>query len=307
MPLLNDNPFARDDSLEIASVLGSNQGKVYDNDFEILSTMRYMPPPKGESLSEGSFYLLKLHHQRIQYTLKFFQFGMNISYDYLFDELKSAVKDLDRTSDYKLRVLIHRTRQLKIEAYEIPKKADLIGVVSTPPPKSEHFRIFMDKEPTFAGAFTSFKTTQRDHYTAARNRSLHPELQREDGKSQEVLLWNERDQITEGSITNIAVLRGGYWVTPRLESGALCGVMRAHLLQEGLITEGIVPRDAMSEGDLILLFNAVQGCNLGVLEFADYVPPTPRIPSESVIESEALPDQSEGEEGEYDKEDEEDE
>jgi len=88
--------------------------------------------------------------------------------------------------------------------------------------------------------------------------------------SEEVLLHNERDIITEGSISNIAIYRSRRWLTPRLDTGCLPGVMRRWLIEQGRIYEGqesVFQLDSIRAGDWVLLFNGVQGCRLGRIRF----------------------------------------
>jgi branched-subunit amino acid aminotransferase/4-amino-4-deoxychorismate lyase len=68
------------------------------------------------------------------------------------------------------------------------------------------------------------KTTRREIYEEARSGC---------DEETEVLLVNERGEITETTITNVAVLRGGKWLTPAVSCGLLPGVKRAELLANG--------------------------------------------------------------------------
>ncbi len=83
------------------------------------------------------------------------------------------------------------------------------------------------------------KTSRRQLYTHARSEYLVTQ-------ADEVILANERDEICEGTITNIfADFGDGMLATPRLDCGLLPGVLRAELLDEGRAQEAIY-----SYGDL---------------------------------------------------------
>lgn len=70
------------------------------------------------------------------------------------------------------------------------------------------------------------KTTRREPYEAAR-----AEFSKEE--ADEVILLNERDEVCEGTITNIfAESADGMLLTPPLTSGLLPGVLRAELIRE---------------------------------------------------------------------------
>lgn len=83
--------------------------------------------------------------------------------------------------------------------------------------------------------------------------------------SRETILVNVRGQVTEAARASIALVTedGQPPVTPRLACGLLPGVMRAHLLANGLIREGVITLDdlarAAATGRPLLVFNAVRG------------------------------------------------
>ncbi|CAN6667114.1 hypothetical protein TRVA0_039S00342 [Trichomonascus vanleenenianus] len=246
--------------------------EAYDDksEFFVLSTIRYDPPPgaavdllRTEAIPESSFFLLQSHWERLNYEVDFFGWDVTVPYDHLLSELRETIKHVDRTKSYKLRVLVSAQQEMKIEASEVDHREDLFsgirGDLAVPPPKNEFYRVFVDTEFIAVGPFTSFKTTKRDHYSAARNRSLRPEKQALDGRPQEVLLYNSRNEITEGTITNVAFLRNGLWITPPLTTGCLCGVVRDHLLSTGTIQEGVIMKESVQPGDPVLVFNGIIG------------------------------------------------
>lgn len=70
------------------------------------------------------------------------------------------------------------------------------------------------------------KTSRREPYEAAR-----AEFSKED--ADEVILLNERDEVCEGTFTNLfAEAEDGMLLTPPLTSGLLPGVLRAELIRE---------------------------------------------------------------------------
>ena len=52
-------------------------------------------------------------------------------------------------------------------------------------------------------------------------------------------------------------------MTPSLQAGCLPGVARRLLLEEGRIEEGEIFITDLKVGDILLLFNAVEGARLG--------------------------------------------
>jgi branched-subunit amino acid aminotransferase/4-amino-4-deoxychorismate lyase len=67
----------------------------------------------------------------------------------------------------------------------------------------------------------------------------------------------------ETSIRNIAFWRKGRWVTPSLQAGCLPGVARRLLIEEGKIIGGEILITDVKVGEILLLFNAVEGARLG--------------------------------------------
>jgi 4-amino-4-deoxychorismate lyase len=123
--------------------------------------------------------------------------------------------------------------------------------------------LFLDTVATPSSLFTSTKTTYRSHYAAARARLCLPDV----GGFADVLLWNTKGMLTETSVRNLALFRHGRWVTPHHSTGCLQGVTRRWLLERGLIAldeQGRLHKNAVQEGELVLLFNAIEGCRIAV-------------------------------------------
>lgn len=95
------------------------------------------------------------------------------------------------------------------------------------------------------------KTTARAQYDAALA-SLPA-----DGSVFDVVFLNRRGEVAEGARSNVFVERDGVLLTPPLASGALPGVLRAHLLASGRAREAVLTRDDLAEG--FLLGNALRG------------------------------------------------
>lgn len=258
------NPFKYAESSELSKYIST---EVLPNvEFEILSTIRFdmtlAPPPNAsQEIPEECFFLVRLHHKRMEYTLQFFRWQIEIPFDHLLSELRAAVSGLDLTQAYKLRVLINKEGQLIVETSGVPPRLNLFsGLTINPGPE---YVVFLDSDSIMVSPFTSFKTTYRAVYNASRNRTLQtgphaPPLQ-------EVLLYNPRNELTEGSITNIAVYRDGGWKTPPLGVGCLCGVVRHYLLSKKVIQEKTISRRSLVDGECILLFNGIIGVCRGTL------------------------------------------
>jgi 4-amino-4-deoxychorismate lyase len=135
--------------------------------------------------------------------------------------------------------------------------------------------IVLDSQPTSASIFTSTKTTHRSQYDNARSRAGVSKIGMISAAHQpaDVLMYNDRDEIMETSIRNIALWRSGQWITPLKSTGCLPGVVRRHLLERGAIrepsAEDFTPKKAeVKDGEWLLLFNAVEGCRIGRLHLS---------------------------------------
>jgi para-aminobenzoate synthetase/4-amino-4-deoxychorismate lyase len=120
-------------------------------------------------------------------------------------------------------------------------------VVCTPfPSDPEVLRVAIDAVPQDPrDVFLFHKTSRRQRYEDAKRR--HPD-------ADDVLLINDRGQVTESTIANLAVRIDGRWITPPIDAGLLPGIGRAVALEAGELTEDVVTiEDARSAEELVLI------------------------------------------------------
>ena len=118
-------------------------------------------------------------------------------------------------------------------------------------------RVAVSADPVTSSDVLLFhKTTQREPYDRrARAR----------GDVDDVILVNERGEVTESTIANVAVRIDGVWVTPPLDSGCLPGVYRAWLLEEGAVVERVVAVGDVPQAEGLALISSVRGWRRAVL------------------------------------------
>lgn len=76
----------------------------------------------------------------------------------------------------------------------------------------------------------------------------------------ELLFLNQRDELCEGTITNLFVARAdGQMVTPPLACGVLPGVLRQHLLEAGQCTEAALTQADLQAAQAIHMGNSLRG------------------------------------------------
>ena len=97
--------------------------------------------------------------------------------------------------------------------------------------------------------FLQHKTTQRAVYNKFRG-------DRPD--ADDVILWNERNELTETCIGNVCLRFGDSWVTPDLSSGLLPGTHRQFLIDEGSLKPKVLPLQALYDADEIAFINSVR-------------------------------------------------
>lgn len=73
-----------------------------------------------------------------------------------------------------------------------------------------------------------------------------------------MLLFNEKDEITEFTFGNVVVEKDGQWYTPPVTCGLLAGTYREWLLSENKVKEKIIYREDLLEYDAIYFINSVR-------------------------------------------------
>lgn len=122
------------------------------------------------------------------------------------------------------------------------------------PPNPEIFRFVLAPERLESQSpWLAHKTTNRAFYDEPRQRA-HAAF-----GVDEVVFRNERDELTEGSITNLFIERDGKLLTPPLASGLLPGTLRAELVATGKAEEAILTPADLESAEKIWLGNSVRG------------------------------------------------
>jgi para-aminobenzoate synthetase/4-amino-4-deoxychorismate lyase len=126
-----------------------------------------------------------------------------------------------------------------------------------PPSPEGPVRVALDDEPVDPSDLWLFhKTTRRVPYE--RRRERRPDVD-------DVLLVNDRGEVTESTIANLAVRVDGRWFTPPIEAGLLPGTYRAVLLREGRLAERTVTLQDLRSASELALVSSVRGWRPAVL------------------------------------------
>ena len=193
--------------------------------FSLFETMLWTP--------EEGFFLKEKHEARLLDSATYFGFPIS----------EALIRDtLDRfaPSDWeprRVRLILHRQGNLDIQSTTIA-------------PEGKTLHAHLAKYPVqTSDVFLYHKTTRRDVYVQAR--SAFPNYD-------DVLLYNERDELTEYTIGNLVVELDRQLFTPPEECGLLPGTFRTHLVETGQVLERIIPVGQLKDCTKIFRVNSVR-------------------------------------------------
>jgi para-aminobenzoate synthetase/4-amino-4-deoxychorismate lyase len=200
-------------------------------DFQLIETM----------LWNGEFRLFSMHLDRLEGSASYFGFAFDraaITSRLMAEASQFAAGDL-----YRVRMLLDEAGGVTISQSEHIAHAN-----------SQTGSIRIDSERTLStDVFLRHKTTHRELYESEYAKC------RADGFD-EVIFLNERDEVTEGAISNIFIRRAGELLTPPLRSGVLPGVFRRHILETDVTArESILTFHDLESADAIYICNSLRG------------------------------------------------
>jgi para-aminobenzoate synthetase / 4-amino-4-deoxychorismate lyase len=209
----------------------SRCGAILKDQFLLIETM----------LWDGSYPLLELHLDRLMDSAEYFGFPCERAD--VEKELQTYAQTFADRAARKVRLLLDEDGALKITS-EVIEPVD--------PNCSVRVCLATDRTNS-ADRWLYHKTTQRALYAQAHTQASEKGFD-------EVVFLNERDEVTEGAISNIFIEKDGRMFTPPLHCGALPGVYRRHLLQtQPKIEERVLMLEDVRGADAIYVSNAVRG------------------------------------------------
>lgn len=195
--------------------------------FQLLETMK---------LEGGIFPLMERHMDRLTKTASYFGYKIDIG---LIREGLYNLANENPSGQYRVRLLVNEDGSYETQISEISEKQENMEAVLA--------KELIDS----ANPFLYHKTTHRAVYKAHESSEV--------SQPTSVLLWNERQELTEFIIGNVVVELEGKLFTPPVKSGLLAGTFRAELLETGVIEERVLYKDDLSTVQNIWLINAVRG------------------------------------------------
>lgn len=190
-------------------------------------------------LWERDFYLLGLHLDRLEASAKFFNFGFDRAA--VLSRLRELSNAFQNDRRYRVRLLLQENGDTTLASSDF-RRESFTGRIRLSPEHTSSTDVFF-----------RHKTTRRDLY----DRELA--AARTDG-CDEVLFTNERNEVTEGAVSNLFIERSGKLLTPPLACGVLPGVFRRHLLETHVnAEEQVITLDDLKTADAVYLCNSVRG------------------------------------------------
>ncbi|MEJ2472201.1 MAG: aminodeoxychorismate synthase component I [Desulfuromonadales bacterium] len=196
-------------------------------DFALLETLRWSPG-KG-------YFLLAEHLSRLASSAEYFDFPCKP--ENVVEFLQQRAVNFPPVPQ-RVRLLLHADDTLSVEHTTIP------------PAPARPARLRLARTPIDSrDPFLYHKTTHR---------ALYESHLRAAGDADDIVLWNERREITECCTANLVIRRKGRFLTPPLASGLLPGTYRAFLLERGLLEEAPLLKNDLRAAESIYLINAVR-------------------------------------------------
>ncbi|MDY6934303.1 MAG: aminodeoxychorismate synthase component I [Spirochaetota bacterium] len=235
--------------------MGIGGGIVYDStpedefmECKLKSQFLLKDPEKDFSIIESilfdkRFRHLDLHLNRMKDSAEYFDYKFNEK------EFLLGLNDISETltdGRYKVRILLEKSGGMQINT----SRVDNI---------ERNYKISISEYHTESNNIFFFhKTTNRHIYERelikARERGCF-----------DVIFLNEKDEITEGSITNIYIKRDGIVFTPPIDCGLLNGTIRQHILKKDRIKEKIITLKELISADAVYISNSIIGFKRAML------------------------------------------
>jgi para-aminobenzoate synthetase/4-amino-4-deoxychorismate lyase len=199
--------------------------------FDLIETMR---------IDEGLVVRLDRHLARLSDSARYFDFeSPEATVASARSEVLAAARGRPR-GVYRLRLVVGRdgTNAVTVDPFQPAAEPRRLGLARTPVDSRDR-QLY-------------HKTSDRDRYTGRLAELAGTGVD-------DVILINERGEITETSIGNLVLEIDGALVTPALDSGLLPGILRGELLAEGRIAERVLRPADLEQCTRLWMINSLRG------------------------------------------------
>ena len=218
-------------------VWGSSVAGEYAECFIKAEVLRARPRPSFQLLEtllyeSGNYFLLERHLERLSQSAAYW--GFRYADGLVRAQLQDAAKAIEERC--RVRLLLARDGEVHVQHQ-----------VLAPP---RRLRVALAAEPVDStDPLLYHKTTQRAMYD--QQLAARPDCD-------DVVLYNERGELTECCIGNLVLERDGVRYTPPVESGLLAGTFRAELLAQGVLHTRPLSIGELARADALYLINSVR-------------------------------------------------
>ncbi len=219
-------------------------------EFALLETMLWDPT--------AGYLLLKQHLRRLRGSAKYFGFPVDAGeIEALLDQQARGFGSIPQ----RVRLTVASDGRPSITGEPLARDSHLLGSRALDSPPISPVRLRMARTPVDSrDPFLRHKTTHRLVYESAR---------REVEDCDDVVLWNERGEVTETTVANLVIGLDERRVTPAEGSGLLAGTYREWMLERGELEEDVVMKESLLDRRRspasIHVINSVRGVRPAVL------------------------------------------
>jgi para-aminobenzoate synthetase/4-amino-4-deoxychorismate lyase len=204
-------------------------------DEALVETMAFVPPPAGPGMAIDEVRNLDAHLARLTASARYFGRVVPPGIE---EMVAGAVRGL--RSMTRVRILLRADEAIELQTSALDDER---------PVSSQ--QLCIDFEPVSSSDVKLFhKTTDRERYEDRAHR--HP-------AADDVVLVNERGEVTETTRANLAVRINGQWCTPPLSCGLLPGVERARQLADGRLVERVVTVEDLLGAPAVATLSSLRG------------------------------------------------
>ena len=189
-------------------------------------------------LWQDSYALLERHIARMASSADYFGFAFDHSK--ICADLRTAASQFTSGEKWRVKISLDHKGQVETTCARAPEERKGQIMIAEHRTCSEDYFLF-------------HKTTHRPIYDQALAEARAAECD-------DALFFNEHDELTEGAIHNVFLVKNGVWRTPAVRCGLLPGTYRAEFLAEHPeAREEILRREDLLQADAIFLCNSVRG------------------------------------------------
>ncbi len=151
----------------------------------------------------------------------------------------------------RVRIMLERSGAIRVQVEDFAPTPGVVRLgLAADPVRSDDVLLF-------------HKHAGRDVYDSARR--SQPDVD-------DIVLWNERREVTETTTANLAVHLDGRWWTPALTAGLLPGVERGRLIDLGVLAERAIAIEELMHAERVAVVNSLRGWREVELAAGHYFP-----------------------------------